>query len=148
MADDDAPIIWAFAKNKQEMVAGYIAGFHGKRLVHIRVCVPSAVEDGEWIHTKKGVTIPVDQFNELKAIVAKVWEAAGERIIGTMARNDHERIQIALRLFKGAYYCDIRIYYRDGDEWKPSPKGVAVSTNHLQELEELLEHISARIDSD
>ena len=62
-------IIGGFLRNDREMIAGYISEFHGKSYVHLRVFVPSAVEEGEWVRTQKGVAILAKDFDIIRRAV-------------------------------------------------------------------------------
>lgn len=57
-----------------------------------------------------------------------------DRTIATIAKNSRERIAVMLRSFKGHRFADVRIQFADGDEWKPTGKGVGVRPDLLDDL--------------
>ena len=44
-----------------------------------------------------------------------------------MQRNSTEVLRFEVREYKGKVYADIRTYYQDGEEWKPTKKGLSIS---------------------
>jgi hypothetical protein len=52
------------------------------------------------------------------------------RVIATIKRNDREELRVALSTFKGKTRCDVRIWYRDGEQFLPG-KGVSILPEHL-----------------
>ena len=56
--------------------------------------------------------------------------------VHVFSKNARERIEVSLMEYKGAQYVDLRVFYEaDGNEWKPSKKGICVSVGLLDELE-------------
>ena len=137
-------IVGGFLKNDREMIAGEIGEFQGCRYVHIRTFIPSAAEEGEWIRTKKGIAVPVEQFGELRDMVRKLWDALGtDVLVGKIVRNRREEIRVGLSEFAGGIHCDIRTYFKnDSGEWIPSKKGVSLPTSRLEDLDELVDQLS------
>ena len=63
------------------------------------------------------------------------------KLIGTIERNERERVQIAVNEYKGKSYLDLRIFYTTdgGDSWKPTQKGVTIAPEHLDTLIDAVE---------
>ena len=63
------------------------------------------------------------------------------KLIGTIERNERERVQIAVNEYKGKSYLDLRIFYTtdNGDSWRPTQKGVTIAPEHLDTLIDAIE---------
>lgn len=57
-------------------------------------------------------------------------------------------VRLEVSEFKGRRVTNIRIWYRQGDEWKPGRAGVTFSAEHLRELYEALGAYLAGADPD
>ena len=60
----------------------------------------------------------------------------------------YRRIRVAIREYKGARFLDIRIYYRDGEEPKPTGKGVAIGFDKVHCLHEAIIEAEAAIEAE
>ena len=49
-------------------------------------------------------------------------------------KNTLEKIRIEKREYKGKHFIDVRTYYLDGNEWKPTKKGVTFRPDRLGEV--------------
>ena len=49
-------------------------------------------------------------------------------------KNSLEKIRIEKREYKGKEFIDMRTYYLDGEEWKPTKKGVTFRPDRLDEV--------------
>ena len=56
-----------------------------------------------------------------------------------ISKNTQEKIRVEKREYKGREFIDIRTYYLDGNEWKPTQKGVTFRPDQLKEIIEALE---------
>jgi hypothetical protein len=54
--------------------------------------------------------------------------------VHTFDKNKKERIRIALNEYKGHQYIDIRTFYLENGEYKPSSKGVTMKTEFYPDL--------------
>jgi hypothetical protein len=140
-------VVDGFLRNDREMLAGSISDFHGRTFVHLRIYVPSAVEEGEWVRTEKGVAIPVNAFPEICQAVRRLWDLTGTNVLcARVPRNSHEEIRVGMNEFRGNVYCFIRTYYIDeAKEWKPTKKGISIATSRLEDLDELLTKLEVRL---
>lgn len=75
--------------------------------------------------------------------MAAFWD--NEELIGKITKNNREEIQIKKVSKSGRDYIDIRVFWYDSndDTFKPSQKGLAVPTESLPELKEILEKVSS-----
>jgi hypothetical protein len=46
-------------------------------------------------------------------------------------KNGRECYRVAWSEYEGHRYVDLRLHYRDGEEWKPSRKGIAIKPDAL-----------------
>jgi hypothetical protein len=62
-----------------------------------------------------------------------------DRLTGTLRKNAREDIAVALRIYKGYRFADLRVMARrPGGEPVPTAKGVAIKPDALPEIIELL----------
>jgi hypothetical protein len=62
---------------------------------------------------------------------------ADDKVVSSFKRNPTEEVRATLKEFRGRRYLDLRIYYQDdAGEWKPTRKGVSLSTDFMPELKE------------
>lgn len=61
-----------------------------------------------------------------------------DRLIGTIQKNQREQINVTLRSYKGHPFVDIRVYFLDGGQAKPSGKGCTIRPDKINDLIELL----------
>lgn len=62
---------------------------------------------------------------------------AQDVMVSSFKRNPTEEVRATLKEFRGRRYLDLRIYYQDDEgEWKPTRKGVSLSTDFMPELKE------------
>jgi len=63
-----------------------------------------------------------------------------------IAKNSQERIRFQLTEFKGKQYADLRVYYEDGDEWKPTKKGLTLSPDIWPEFVQGIEQLTQNME--
>lgn len=63
-------------KNSQEKIVVELSDYSGKTYFNIRIYFQ---KDGEWIPTKKGVNLNVDNLEELKTAIEKAEEHLNAR---------------------------------------------------------------------
>ncbi|MCX7842993.1 MAG: transcriptional coactivator p15/PC4 family protein [Clostridia bacterium] len=66
-----------------------------------------------------------------------------EEMIGKIAKNNREEIQIKKVEKKGKKYVDVRVFWLDGEsgEFRPSQKGVTVAYESFSYFKELINSI-------
>jgi hypothetical protein len=140
-------VVDGFLKNAAEMVVGEIADFKGKTYAHLRIVVASAEEEGEWVRTKKGVSIESDRFHLIREGVQRLYEVASlDRVVSKIPVGRDE-IWIGVQPFHRDQYVYVRRFYRDDDgEWQPTQKGVSVRTDRLDDLVDLVDRVAKTID--
>lgn len=60
------------------------------------------------------------------------------KIIYSFPRGENEKIQLALRPYKGRYYIDLRLWFQNAPEspLTPTKKGVSFSSDSIADLKE------------
>ncbi len=70
-----------------------------------------------------------------------------EVIIHEFEKNSREKVIVLIKKFRNNYYLDIRVYFKgEGDEYKPSKKGIMISLELLDDLKEALEKVEKALD--
>ena len=59
-----------------------------------------------------------------------------DKVVASFKRSATEEVRASIKDFKGRRYIELRIYYLEekSDEWKPTRKGVSLSTEFMPEL--------------
>jgi hypothetical protein len=83
-------IISKLSKNSRETIFLSLSEFKGRRLVDIRVHVPGE-EEGEWVPTRKGVSLAVSLYPAFKQALAELEEALVAQKL--LDREDLEAIE-------------------------------------------------------
>lgn len=73
--------------------------------------------------------------------MADFWDK--EELVGKLAKNNREEIQIKKVEKKGKQYLDIRVFWFDSNEgdFKPSQKGLAIPAENYDEFMELIKQV-------
>jgi hypothetical protein len=66
-------LIGEFQKNAVEKIRIALRDYKGKRLIDLRVYYQD--DAGEWLPTKKGLALTVEQWPEFRAALAKLTQA-------------------------------------------------------------------------
>ena len=145
MTEPDEVIVDAFPRSRTEMVLGYIAPYKGKDLAQLRVVIPDAQQEGEWVRTRKGVAVETSEFHLIVDALRRLDEVAANRAVGgRVPKGKNMEIRVYLEPFNGEVYCHVRTVYLKDD--KPG-KGVAVKAELLKSLIELAEKIQKAIEA-
>ena len=80
-------VISKLTKNARETIFLSLSEFKGHRLIDIRVHVPGD-QDGDWVPTRKGVSLAVGLYPAFKQALAEVEEALIKQ--GFLDREDLE----------------------------------------------------------
>ncbi|MCU0660707.1 MAG: transcriptional coactivator p15/PC4 family protein [Myxococcota bacterium] len=73
---------------------------------------------------------------------------AEDKVVATFKRNPTEEVRAGIKEFKGRRYIDLRIYYMDDQgEWKPTRKGISLSTDFMPELKEAVGKLESELAS-
>lgn len=56
------------------------------------------------------------------------------KIIAQIPKNSHEEFRVTAETFKGTPLVHLRVWYRDGESFSPSHKGVAMHPEMLPEI--------------
>jgi hypothetical protein len=52
-------------------------------------------------------------------------------ICASFKKNDHEKIQVSLNVYKDNTYADIRVFYLSEDGYKPSKTGIMFNSDRI-----------------
>jgi len=138
-------IVDAFPKSRTEMILGYIGAYQGRDLAQLRVVVPDAQQEGEWVRTHKGVAVDVTEFHKIVDALRRLDAVAANRAIGgRIAKSKNMEVRIYLEPFNGEVYCHVRTVFLKEDK---RGKGVAVKADLLPSLIQLAEKIQKTIDA-
>jgi hypothetical protein len=135
-------VVASFLKNDRELVVGELNTYKGKRYAHVRILVPSAVED-DWIHTENGVAIEADRVDELKSAVGRLSEVASRDIVVGRVPVDREEIRVGVNPFRGEAYAYVRRFYQKKGEWAPTRKGISIRVDLVPELVKLVDALAS-----
>jgi hypothetical protein len=138
-------VVGAFPRSKTEMILGTISPYEGRVLAHLRTAVPSAEAEGEWVRTRKGVAVDIDEFPEILAGLQRLSGVAATTAVGSrIKKGSNLEIRVLLQPFQGDIYCHVRQYFVKDD--KPG-KGIAVKAHLLPELIDLATSMMDAIDN-
>ena len=65
------------------------------------------------------------------------------KIIGEIQKNSAEKIIASLDTFKGRKIASLRVFYLDGTEYKPGPKGLTIRRELLPEILKLVTELDS-----
>ncbi len=63
----------------------------------------------------------------------------------TIEKNKREQIRIERTEYKGYDLVSIRVYYDDGEDWKPTRKGITFKTELLPKILRALMEVSKEL---
>lgn len=71
------------------------------------------------------------------------WDGHTDKLVAAFQKNSREQVHVRLKEFEGHELIDIRIWYpdRETEEWKPSSKGIAISTELYDALVEAVNRV-------
>lgn len=138
-------LIEGFQKSPTEAVAGEIGEYQGKTYAHLRTLIPAANGSGEWIRTMKGVAVEASRFSEVVAAIKMLSTTAATNTVVSRLPVGREEIWVGLQTFHGELYAFARRYFKSGNTWKPSPKGINVRAEQVDDLIELAEKVLAAL---
>jgi uncharacterized protein YcfL len=74
--------------------------------------------------------------------MADFWDS--EELVGKIVKNSREEIHIKKVKKNNKDYVDIRVFWYDsnGDEFRPSQKGVTVASESFEEFKEIINKVS------
>lgn len=61
--------------------------------------------------------------------------------IAQFDKNSNEQVRITLEEYRGHRLFDIRSYYHDGVDWRPTKKGLSLKIELYPELREAVEQL-------
>jgi cation transport regulator ChaB len=67
-----------------------------------------------------------------------------KKIIADIPKNTREVLRVELDEFSGRQLISARTWYRDGDDLKPTAKGLSIDIKHLSALREAIAEAEAQ----
>jgi hypothetical protein len=56
------------------------------------------------------------------------------KVIARFEKNSKEEVRLSVELFHGRRIINLRVYYREGEEWKPGRQGLALGVERYKDL--------------
>ena len=137
-------IIAQFPKNNREMICVGRSEFQGKQLVFVRTYA-AGLEDEELVPTPSGVSLAAELTNELVQGVQALKDAlTTESVVAKIKKNSKQEVWIGMSIFKERPLIYIRTYavWGDDPEFKPTKKGISVSTELYPQLLEVVQKLT------
>lgn len=138
-------IIAQFPKNNREMICVGRSEFQGKQLVFVRTYA-AGLEDEELVPTPSGVSLAAELTNELvQGAQALKDTLTTESVVAKIKKNSKQEVWIGMSIFKERPLIYIRTYavWGDDPEFKPTKKGISVSTELYPQLLEVVQKLTA-----
>lgn len=142
---DQSIVVDAFQRSRTEMIVGSVEPYEGRMLAHLRTAVPDAGQEGEWVRTRKGIAVEIEEFHRIVEALRRLDSVAATKAIGgRISKSKNMEIRVYLEPFKGEIYCHVRTIYLKDD--RPG-KGVSVKAELLPSLIELAEKVQKAIEA-
>lgn len=126
---DENRIAASFAKNSREMIFVGANSWKDKWRIFIRSYFPGPEDGQDWIPTKKGVSLEVDQYEPLLEALHELGnDLESEREIAVLGKTITQEIKISLSYFKEMPLINIRTFVVFDGELRPTQKGVSLRT--------------------
>ena len=139
---DENRIASSFAKNAREMIFVGANCWKDKWRIFIRTYFPGPEGGLDWIPTKKGISLEVDQYEALlQALQVLGNDLESEREIAVLGKSMTQEIRISLSYFKKMPLINIRTFVVFEGELRPTQKGVSVKTALYPQLLEAVEKL-------
>ena len=132
----------SFAKNSREMIFIGVSEWKGKWRIFIRTYFPGSEEGKDWIPTKKGISLEIDQYAALREALLDIGnDLQAERVVATVGKTITQEIQISLSYFKEMALINIRTFVVFEGELRPTQKGVSIKTSLYPQLWDAVEKL-------
>ena len=143
---DENRIAGSFAKNAREMIFVGVNCWKDKWRIFLRTYFPGPEGGLDWIPTKKGVSLEVDQYDALlQAIKLLGNDLEKEREIAVLGKTMTQEIKISLSYFKEMPLINIRTFVEFEGELRATQKGVSIKTILYPQLLEAVEKLGELI---
>ncbi len=61
------------------------------------------------------------------------------KVIGEVQKNQKEQIKVSIENYKNHTFVDLRVYWQDGDTWRPSKKGITLNDENIDKVITMLQ---------
>ena len=66
--------------------------------------------------------------------------ASEDKTVEKIRKSGTEEVRVSIKKFRKKHYIDLRIYFlNDEGEWKPTKKGISLSTDFISDLKRAVE---------
>ena len=81
--------------------------------------------------------------------MSMTWDGKSEVFVAAFQKNSREQVHVYLKEYEGVQIIDIRVWYEDREtgQFKPTHKGVAISTELYPALSECVFKIGELLDA-
>lgn len=113
----------------------------GEQREYLDLRAAQALTEGYPDSYGKGVDIPIKFFEPLIEAfhqVPREGRYEDGKLLAEFEKNTSNKIRVSLRFFKESEYVDVRQFYLSGNEYKPSPKGITVPADLVDDFEQAL----------
>ena len=62
-----------------------------------------------------------------------------EKVLHEFRKNAFEKVVTSLNTYRGQRLVNLRVYFKDGDDWKPTPKGLTLRRELIPDLKEAVD---------
>jgi len=59
-------------------------------------------------------------------------------IIAEVRKSQRQRVRVSLASYRGHEFCDVRVYFDNGNEFRPTAKGITIPLDRIGELAQAL----------
>ena len=124
-------------KNASAEIWVSLREFQDRQYVDVREHFLSG-DDHQWHATKKGLMVDPKLLVEMVVGVEHLGTVSELGTVATIAKSKQQEIRIGYRQFANSRYGEIRVWYKNGEEHKPSNKGVTFRLNLVEQLRSAL----------
>jgi hypothetical protein len=127
-----------------------VGDYKGTPRIDVRLHFLPEDGKGEWVPTRKGVSIPTKLFQDLLPLVEGLEDLNSEGEVGALNLGDAQELRVGVRKFAGRVYAEFRVYARkdrkDDGEWIPTYRGVTFGIKRIPEMVEAMEAVRSHLD--
>lgn len=102
----------------------------------LRALVSAATDETPAVYGR-GVTMSPSNIPELCTCLAEAQtrdKYPDDEVLKDLPKNSTNIIRVSLKTFRGKEYVDIRQFYLKDESYKPSPKGITVPPDCIEDL--------------
>ncbi|HEY1793337.1 MAG TPA: transcriptional coactivator p15/PC4 family protein [Opitutaceae bacterium] len=70
-------------------------------------------------------------------------ESTDGNVLARFEKNSKEEVRVSVDTFHGRQIINLRVFYRDGEEWKHGKQGIALSVDRFKDLADAVLQVGA-----